>query len=98
VGWRVRLLLVVLLTLSTGGILELLCPEPCSLSESASSPSDGACPATCLRCHCGRPFDVPFSQMVHAAAAAGSDWLLPSAFVPQPVPRDILHIPKLARG
>ncbi|MQA29717.1 MAG: hypothetical protein GEU82_07750 [Luteitalea sp.] len=90
----VLLLLVGFLAITTGGILDLMLPEPCSPAESASSPADGACPATCIRCHCTRAFDLAFHLEVGDRAVLGSEWLPLSASVPQPIPRDIMHVPK----
>jgi hypothetical protein len=93
-----RILLVALLVGSTGGILELLCGEPCPLSESASSLPDGACPPTCARCHCARPFDVVVAFEVGAVPVFEREWLSPPPATPQSVAHDIFHVPKPARS
>lgn len=94
----VSVLLVGFLAISTGGLLELAVPEPCSPSESASTPQDGACPPTCLRCHCTVSFEVVLQMDAGSAPAHSPEWLLPSAVVPTPIPLDILHVPKPALG
>lgn len=92
------LLLVGFLATSTGGILDLVLPEQCSPTESASSTPDGACPATCTRCHCTRAFDLVVSLEIVDAPLLGPEWLSPSSVVPQPIARDILHVPKPTLG
>jgi hypothetical protein len=89
-------LLVGLLSLSAGGVLELVFPEPCSEAESASIPSDGTCAPTCLRCHCGRAFDLVLLVRAAEAVAQSPEWLPASPALPLPLPRDIFHIPKPA--
>lgn len=91
-------LLVGFLTLSTGGLLELAFPEPCSVAESAASPADGACPPTCVRCHCTASFELVLRVDAGSAPLASLKWLPPSAVVPAPIPLDILHVPKPALG
>jgi hypothetical protein len=96
-----RLGLIVLFALlagSMGGVLELLCAEPCLATETASSVPDGACPPTCARCHCARPFDVVVAFEVGAALAFEREWRSPATAIPQAVPHDIFHVPKLLRS
>jgi len=96
-----RLILVLLvgfLAISTGGLLELAFEEPCSTAESESSPADGACPPTCLRCHCTVSFELVLQMDAGSAPAHSPEWLPPSAVVPTPIPLDILHVPKPALG
>jgi hypothetical protein len=92
------LLLVGFVAAGTGGILDLVLPEPCSATESASSPADGSCPATCFRCHCTRVFDLSFHLHVGDAPIPSPEWLSPPAVALQPAPRDILHVPKPVLG
>ena len=96
-----RLVLVFLvgfLAISTGGLLELAFPEPCSTVESESSPADGACPPTCLRCHCTASFELVLQPDAVDAPAPSPRWLLPFAVALAPVPFDILHVPKPSLG
>lgn len=90
--------LVGILAASTGGVLDLVLPEPCSASETASSPADGACPATCIRCHCTRAFDLAFRLELADTALLSPEWRPPSAVTLQPIPHDILHVPKATLG
>ncbi len=90
------ILLVGLLSLSAGGVLELVFPEPCSAAESASIPSDGTCAPTCLRCHCGRAFDLVVLVRAAEIVAQSPEWLPASPALLQPFPHDILHVPKSA--
>ena len=92
------LLLVSFLTISTGGVLEVMVPERCSPTESASSPADGSCAATCLRCHCARAFDLALYLDTGDAPALLTDWLALPEVAPRSAPHDILHVPKPARG
>jgi hypothetical protein len=89
-------LLVGLLSLSAGGVLDLVLPEPCSASESASIPSDGTCPPTCVRCHCARAFDLVLLVRTADAVTASPDWMPATASLPLPIPHDILHVPRVA--
>jgi hypothetical protein len=92
------IVLVVLLAGSIGGVLELLCAEPCVATDTASSVPDGACPPTCARCHCARPFDVVVAFEVGAALAFERECRSPAAAMPQAVPHDIFHVPKFSRS
>ena len=89
-------LLVGLLSLSAGGVVDLVMPEPCSASESTSIPADGTCPPTCVRCHCTRAFDLVVLVRASDAVAANPDWVPAVASLPLPIPHDILHVPKNA--
>ena len=91
-------LLVSFLVASTGGILELVQPEPCPPAESSSEPSDGSCPPTCLRCHCGRLFDYVGLIFVADAPPIAPEWPPLARIVTLPVPDDILHVPRPTRG
>lgn len=91
-------LLVAFLSLSTGGLPELAFPEPCSAAESAASSADGACPPTCVRCHCTASFELVLHVDAGSAPAASPKWLPPSAAVPAAVASDVLHVPKPALG
>jgi hypothetical protein len=91
-----RILLVAYLVASTGGWLDLLLPEPCSPTESASAPADGACAATCVRCHCTLAFDVALPVRVSEALPLSADWIGLTTTVPLPAPDDILHVPRPA--
>ena len=88
--------LVGLLSLSAGGIVDLVLPEPCSASESASIPSDGTCPPTCVRCHCARAFDLVLLVRSADTVIASPEWVPATASLPLPIPHDILHVPKAA--
>ena len=92
------LLLVGFLAASTGGILDLVLPERCSPTESASSPSDGACPATCIRCHCALAFNFVVHLDIVDVPLRSPEWLPASSVFPQPIPHDILHVPRLTLG
>lgn len=94
----VLLMLVGFLAISTGGLLELAFAEPCSTAESESSPADGACPPTCVRCHCTVSFELVLHLDAGSAPAASPKWLSPSAVALAPIPFDILHVPKPALG
>jgi hypothetical protein len=87
-------LLVGLLSLTTGGIVELVLPEPCSASEAAPLPSDGTCPPTCVRCHCARAFDLVLLVRAADPATPAPDWHPAVVSLPLPIPHDILHVPK----
>jgi hypothetical protein len=91
------LLLVALLIASTGGLLELVCGEPCS-AESSSQPADGACPPTCARCHCARPFELVVSFEVGLAPAVERERPARRPIAFPSVPHDIFHVPKPALG
>ena len=91
-------LLVGFLGASTGGIFDLVVPEACPPSESASAPADGACPATCVRCHCTRAFDFVVRLDVSDAPLLRPEWVPPSAIAPQLLSHDILHVPKPTLG
>ena len=94
-----RLLLVVLVGLicaTTSGVLELVVPEQCALESSASPVSDGACPPTCLRCHCARPYDVVVPLSVVQILLETAEWAEPARAVPLPTPHDVLHVPRPA--
>ncbi len=90
------LLLVALLTANLSGLIEFAVSEPCAVSESASAPADGACPPTCMRCHCARPFDVVVAVQFAVTSVRVVDWVPPSAALPDIAPADILHVPRPA--
>jgi hypothetical protein len=94
----VLLLLVGFLAISTGGLLELAVAEPCSTTESESSPADGACPPTCLRCHCTASFELVLHMDAEDTPAPSPKWLPPSVVALALVPFDILHVPKPTLG
>ena len=89
-------LLVGLLSLSAGGVLDLVLPEPCSASESAAIPNDGTCPPTCVRCHCARAFDLVVLVRAADVLTPTPEWRPASAALPLPIPHDILHVPRTA--
>jgi hypothetical protein len=88
-------LLVGVLTANLSGLLEFAVSEPC-VSESASAPSDNACPPTCTRCHCARPFDLVVAMQVGVTPIRLAEWTSPSAAIPDIAPADILHVPRSA--
>lgn len=92
------LLLVGLLASTTGGILDLLLPEPCGAAESGTVPSDDTCPPTCVKCHCARAFDFVVQLHVATLPVIAPAWLPPAAPQSQLYSRDILHVPKPALG
>ena len=89
------LLLVGVLTANLSGLLEFAVSEPC-VSESASAPSDNACPPTCTRCHCARPFDVVVALQLGVTQIRLAEWVAPAAAIPDITPADILHVPRAA--
>ena len=94
-----RLLLVLLLGVlcaTTSGVLELIVPEQCALEAAASPAGDGACPPTCLRCHCARPYDVVMAQAIVDVLLGPAEWIEPARAVPSPTPHDVLHVPRPA--
>lgn len=89
-------LVVVLLSVSAGGIFEIALPELCPASESDAAPADGTCPPTCVRCHCARAFDLVVPVRAVGLVTPIPQWRPASAALPLPIPHDILHVPKLA--
>ena len=89
-------LLVALLCVTTSGALELVVPDQCASETSKSPASDGACPPTCLRCHCARPFDVVMPPLFSDVLFEPAEWLEPARPVPSPTPHDVLHVPRPA--
>ena len=87
------ILLVGVLTTSASGLADLVLPEQCALTESASGP-DGACPPSCVRCHCTGTSDLVARLEVVETALLSQDWLAPTCAIPQSIPGDILHVPK----
>jgi hypothetical protein len=94
----VIVLLVGFLSASTGGLLDLVAPEACSPSESASAPADGSCPDTCVRCHCARAFDFAVQLDSSTDPLLSPEWMPLVALVPQLLSHDILHVPKPTLG
>ncbi len=86
-------LLVALLAVNTTGVLDVVLSERCELFETSSTPEED-CSSTCVRCHCGRAFDLEL------ASAFSEVWTTTPAFAPLPAalplprPRDILHVPR----
>ncbi|MEO5821450.1 MAG: hypothetical protein ABIT71_13175 [Vicinamibacteraceae bacterium] len=89
-------LLVALLCAMTSGVLELVFPEQCGADDFASSAGDGACPPTCLRCHCARPFDVVAPVLLVDVTTRLADWAEPCPAVILSAPADVLHVPRPA--
>jgi hypothetical protein len=92
----IRVLLVGLLCATTGGVIELVVPEPCTSDEAAALGGDGACAPTCLRCHCARPFDVVVPVQLASGLHQRIDWTELAQAVPSPNPHDVLHVPRPA--
>ena len=88
-------LLVGLLCATASGVLELVVPEQCAL-ETTRSAADGACPPTCLRCHCARPYDVVTPLGVVEIRFEPAEWAEPAPAAPAPAPHDVLHVPRPA--
>jgi len=78
---------------STGGLLDFVSPEPCSPTESATAPDD-KCPATCVRCHCARAFDLTTATDVSDRLGIAPESFAPRTVVLLPNPHDILHVPR----
>jgi hypothetical protein len=94
-----RLLLVLLVGLlcaMTSGVLELIVSERCTVEESASAAGDGACPPTCLRCHCARPFDIVVATQLMAVVLERVEWTEPAQSVSLPDPHEVFHVPRPA--
>ena len=94
--WFLRVLLVVLLCATTSGVLELIVSERCTSDEATSAAGDGACPPTCLRCHCARPFDVVAPLQLVAVVLERVDWIEPAQRASLPNPHDVFHVPRPA--
>lgn len=90
-------LLVALLSASSGGIFDLLIPEPCSVAESGASAPEGTCPATCVRCHCARAFVAVRALEIVPTPHQHAQLALPLAPRLAAFPHDILHVPKRTR-
>ena len=89
-------LLVGLLCATTSGVLELMVPEQCVLEDASSPVGDGACPPTCLRCHCARPYDVVMPLSIVEVLLEPAEWIEPVRPLPTPAPHDVLHVPRSA--
>jgi hypothetical protein len=88
------ILLVGVLTTSASGMVDLVLPEQCSLTESDAAVPDGACPPSCARCHCTGASDLVARLEVVDTPLLSQDWLAPTCAIPQSIPGDILHVPK----
>ena len=91
-------LLVGFLAISASGIVDLVAPEQCSFAEPVSAAPDGACPPTCVRCHCATAFDLAVHFEVGDALLLSSEWPVPASVIPLSSPGDILHVPKPTLG
>jgi hypothetical protein len=95
-GRLATILLVALLCATTGGVLELVVTEQCIADDLASPGPDGACPPTCLRCHCARPFDAVAPLLLVDVMVRPAEWPEPSLAVIPAAPADVLHVPRPA--
>jgi len=96
VGRFLLFLLVGFLSASSSGIVDLVAPEQCSFAEPVSSAPDGACPPTCVRCHCAAVFEFVVYFEVGDVLPLSPEWLVPAHMIPLSSPADILHVPKPA--
>ena len=90
-----RLALVALvgfLAVSTSGLVDLLVPEPCAITE--STPDDhGDCGTACIRCHCGSPA-IHFGALQLASQTLfPTDFEAPVQTAAAGIPSEILHVP-----
>jgi hypothetical protein len=98
VGRFTLFLLVGFLAISASGMVDLVAPEQCSFAEPVSSAPDGACPPTCVRCHCATAFDLAVHIEVGDALLLSSAWPVLASVIPLSSPGDILHVPKPTLG
>jgi hypothetical protein len=94
---RRLLILVVLgiLAADATGFDALITPEPCTSAQDTLP--DGACPPLCARCACGVQLVVPDLLVSVASVHERRAFLdLYSRRVPQTIPSEIFHVPKLA--
>ena len=89
-------LLIGLLSVNLSGLLEFATDEPCVWSEQASGAADNACPPTCTRCHCSRPYDVVGPLLLAPDSALALSWVPPVPAFIDASPADIFHVPKVA--
>lgn len=90
-----RLALVALvgfLAFSTGGFLDLLVPEPCAITESASE-EDSDCGPACARCHCGAPVVHFGAPQLASQTPFATDFDPPVQSAASGSPSEILHVP-----
>lgn len=82
------------LTLSTSGVLDLVVPEPCAITESADS-DDGACATTCVRCHCcAQSIEVFAAKLASVRLPLVTRSVSASNLILAGAPSEILHVPK----
>jgi hypothetical protein len=89
--------LIGLLSANLSGVLEFAIDEPCVWSEQASGAADGACPPTCTRCHCARPYDLVRPIQLATASMLAARWASPAPAFVEAAPADIFHVPKTSR-
>ena len=85
----------VLLAFSTSGVVELMVPEPCGITDQAGGDMD--CAPTCHRCTCCAQA-VALSSSLRSEPASVVLPERPTAVVPAvlSVSREIFHVPKIA--
>jgi len=89
-----RLVFAGILVFAFSGVVELVQPEPCGVEQSASQNlPDGACPVSCVRCHCATAFEVFHALVRLGIPAVALVSVEPAVSLPQPLPHDILHVP-----
>lgn len=89
-------LFVGLVSVSTSGFLDLVVPEPCSITEDANGGEDGDCAATCVRCNCcSRSIEVLAAATVSVRVKVSSPIGAIPDFFSSATAADILHVPKL---
>ena len=94
VGRLASVLVIGVLAVSTSGVLDLVVPEPCSITESAAG-DDGACAATCVRCHCcAQSIEILSTKMPSIRLPLDTKSVSPSNLILVGAPSEILHVPK----
>jgi hypothetical protein len=86
---------VAALSLSASGVMDLVIPETCSITEANTSQQHRDCSATCVRCHCGRSIEVSVYGVVTGHVPLVTEAIPPASFVSTGNPSEILHVPKL---
>jgi len=88
------ILAIGVLAVSTSGVLDLVVPERCAITESSTG-DDGACATTCVRCHCcAQSIEILATKLTAVRLRMVTTPVSPINLILAGAPAEILHVPK----